>query len=110
MKRLEQIASKVAGITSAIDADCYLVGGIVRNALLGINKGDIDLTCKLSPEELLQGLKNFRTIPTGLQHQTITVVNPELSGHQQNIEITSFRALGMKPEGGLVLGLSLIHI
>jgi len=102
-KILENIAKKVSSITNALNTECFIVGGIVRNALLGKEQGDIDLTCDLSPEEMLNRLKDFRTIPTGLQHQTITVVNDD----KENIEITSFRDLGMSPEGGLVLGQSI---
>ena len=104
-KILENTANKVSAITNALNTECFIVGGIVRYALLGEEKGDIDLSCKLSPKEMLDRLKDFRTIPTGLQHQTITVVNDK--GNKENIEITSFRDLGMRPEGGLVLGESI---
>ncbi len=105
---LIETSKKISRIVSALDSKCYIVGGMVRNALLNIEKGDIDLTCKLSPEDMLERLSDFRVIPTGLQHQTITVVNNiEESDDKENIEITSFRTLGMSPEGGLKLGESI---
>ena len=104
-KILENTANKVSAITNALNTECFIVGGIVRYALLGEEKGDIDLSCNLSPQEMLDRLKEFRTIPTGLQHQTITVVNNDKEQNiKENIEITSVRDLGMTPQGGLVLG------
>ena len=53
-----------------------LVGGCVRNALMGVGESDIDLATKLEPEEAMERCKvaGFKVIPTGLKHGTITVV------------------------------------
>ena len=83
------------------DANLHLVGGCIRDCFLEIQTNDIDLATKLTPEEVIKKLEksNIRTIPTGLQHQTVTAV-PILG--QGQVEITTFRGRGMTPDGGVV--------
>lgn len=64
------------------------VGGCVRNALLGVPVGDIDIATDARPEVVMEladeaGLK---AVPTGIEHGTITVVSGHI-GH----EVTTFR-------------------
>ena len=51
-----------------------LVGGVVRDLLLGNKPKDIDLATECTPENMVKILEqeNIRYIPTGLQHGTIT--------------------------------------
>lgn len=88
------------------DSELYLVGGSIRDALTGLPTSDLDLACSLSPEKITEKLitAGIHTIPTGLQHQTVTAVISEATG---NIEITTFRGSGMKPCGGVVQGKSI---
>jgi len=53
-----------------------VVGGAIRNALMGEGVGDIDLCTTLLPEETTQALEaaNIKAIPTGLEFGTITAV------------------------------------
>ena len=71
------------------------VGGSVRDALLGQPPKDIDLCSDASPEESLALCKSARlkTIETGLQHGTITVM---ING--EGYEITTFR-VDMESDG-----------
>ncbi len=71
----------------------YAVGGAVRDGLLGKEPSDWDVTTSATPTEMLEVFKNFRTIPTGIKHGTITVL---LSVDEKNIpiEITTFRVDG----------------
>lgn len=64
----------------------YVVGGAVRNALLGIPVNDWDITTSALPEETLEAFRDFRTIETGLQHGTVTVLIDSMP-----IEITTYR-------------------
>lgn len=52
-----------------------LVGGVVRDLLLGSNPKDIDLATDCTPDDMIQlfGKWGLRYVPTGLQHGTITV-------------------------------------
>ena len=71
----------------------YAVGGAVRDGLLGKEPSDWDVTTSAKPQETLEVFKNFRTIPTGIKHGTITVL---FSVGEKNvpIEITTFRVDG----------------
>ncbi|MCB1559266.1 MAG: CCA tRNA nucleotidyltransferase, partial [Alphaproteobacteria bacterium] len=64
------------------------VGGCVRNALLGEVIGDIDLATSLPPQNVTERLlKNgIKSIPTGIQHGTVTAV---ING--KSYEITTLR-------------------
>ncbi|NCB33292.1 MAG: CCA tRNA nucleotidyltransferase [Erysipelotrichia bacterium] len=64
----------------------YVVGGAVRNALLKLPVHDYDLTTDATPAEMTAVFHNFRIIPTGIRHGTITVM---ISQHP--VEITTFR-------------------
>lgn len=88
--------------TLGSDADLHIVGGMLREAVLGNPLNDLDLATALHPAETLARLEHagIHCVPTGLQHQTVTAVFDKSFG---NIEITSFRASGMNPEGGVFL-------
>jgi poly(A) polymerase len=70
-------------------AETRLVGGCVRDALLGIPSADIDLATTLLPESVLvragkaAGLK---AVPTGIEHGTVTLVTED-----GPIEVTTLR-------------------
>lgn len=53
-----------------------LVGGAVRNALLGEAQGDLDLCTDALPETVLAlaGDMGWKAIPTGIEHGTVTVL------------------------------------
>jgi poly(A) polymerase len=53
-----------------------IVGGAVRNALLGLATGDIDLATTARPETVIARAKaaRFKPVPTGIEHGTVTVV------------------------------------
>ena len=64
------------------------VGGTVRNALMGIAPGDIDIATDALPETVVALAKaaGLRPVPTGIEHGTVTVV-----AHHEGIEVTTFR-------------------
>ena len=51
----------------------YLVGGAVRDYLLGKENDDADFTTDATPDEVIN-LFPKSTIPTGIKHGTVTVV------------------------------------
>ncbi|MDC0737715.1 CCA tRNA nucleotidyltransferase [Cognatishimia sp. SS12] len=65
-----------------------LVGGCVRNALLGAPVSDIDIATDARPDVVLKLAKaaGLRAIPTGIDHGTVTVVIDNIPH-----EITTFR-------------------
>ncbi len=78
------------------DAQLALVGGAVRDELLGRPHADWDLATALLPEAVMARARaaGFRVIPTGLQHGTVTVI---LDG--EPVEITTFRSDGDYRDG-----------
>jgi poly(A) polymerase len=52
------------------------VGGCVRNALLGIEPGDIDIAVDKPPQEVTRALEaaRIKVVPTGIAHGTVTAV------------------------------------
>lgn len=64
----------------------YVVGGAVRNAVMGIPVNDWDIATSALPSETLEAFKDFRTIETGIKHGTVTVIIDGMS-----LEITTFR-------------------
>ena len=70
--------------------EAYLVGGCVRDALLGDVPGDYDITTSATPEEisaLFEG--EYKLILGGMKHGTVT---PIIESHP--VEITTFRIDG----------------
>ncbi len=65
-----------------------MVGGCVRDALLGREIIDIDIACSLGPEKTIRRLESegVKVIPTGLKHGTITAVIDK-----RHFEITALR-------------------
>ena len=67
----------------------HVVGGSVRDSLIGRPLGDFDITTDALPEETKEIFSDFRTIDTGIKHGTVTLV---LSGTPY--EITTYRVDG----------------
>lgn len=65
----------------------YLVGGCVRDSILNLTPNDYDITTDAKPEDIVKIFDH--TIPTGLQHGTVTVVLDN-----EYCEITTFRIDG----------------
>ena len=79
----------VAAIFNALPKGTVrFVGGSVRNALMGVEVGDIDLASQLEPTEVAAALDEagIRYVPTGIEHGTLTAV---ING--KPFEITSLR-------------------
>ncbi|MBP3313422.1 MAG: CCA tRNA nucleotidyltransferase [Oscillospiraceae bacterium] len=67
--------------------EAYFVGGCVRDTLLSRPVHDWDITTSATPEEVMQVFPH--TVPTGIQHGTVTVVEDG-----KNYEVTTFRTDG----------------
>lgn len=83
-KGLQQV---LACLTRA-DRRAYLVGGCVRNALLGLPVTDFDIATDARPDQVmaLAAEAGLRTVPTGIDHGTVTVVVDTVP-----YEVTTFR-------------------
>ena len=89
--RIKREVKEVMDIIESKGYSVYVVGGAVRNQLLGIPISDWDLTTNAKPMELIEifNKEKIHFIPTGAQHGTITVYYKGL-----NIEVTTFRIDG----------------
>lgn len=67
----------------------YVVGGAVRDSILGREVHDWDICTSATPYEMMTVFKDLRVIETGLQHGTITVLINDMP-----IEVTTFRIDG----------------
>ena len=65
----------------------YLVGGCVRDMLLGVRPNDWDVCTGALPEEVMEVFPSSR--PTGLKHGTVTV-----ACGRRSVEVTTFRSEG----------------
>jgi poly(A) polymerase len=56
--------------------EARVVGGAVRNALLGEPIGDVDIATTALPDEVMRraAAAGFKPVPTGIEHGTVTVV------------------------------------
>ncbi|MEZ5712782.1 MAG: CCA tRNA nucleotidyltransferase [Sphingobium sp.] len=78
----------LCALLGAQDGHVRIVGGAVRDWLLGIDVNDIDLATPLLPDEVMQRLsaKGIKVVPTGIAHGTVTAVI-----HHHPVEITTLR-------------------
>ena len=71
-----------------------VVGGCVRDSILGREPHDWDICTSATPEQMMEVFKDYHIIPTGLQHGTITIM---LNG--VGYEVTTFRLDGNYSDG-----------
>lgn len=83
-KRLGSVR-QIASILQQSGHECYMVGGAVRDLIMNRPAGDIDLATDAHPETVQKLF--HRTIPTGIDHGTITV---RMGG--ESFEVTTYRA------------------
>ncbi len=81
----------LVAVLDALEAggfQAYVVGGAVRNALLGLPVEDIDIATNARPEDVIRLAEaaGLRPVPTGLDHGTVTVV-----AAKRGFEVTTFR-------------------
>jgi poly(A) polymerase len=68
--------------------EARVVGGAVRNALLGLNADEIDVATTATPEEVVRRVEaaGFKAVPTGIAHGTVTVIADKIP-----FEVTTLR-------------------
>jgi len=68
--------ARVLQLLNADGEEARVVGGTVRNALLGLPPGDTDIATTALPEDVVRRAKSagIKSVPTGIEHGTITLV------------------------------------
>ena len=69
--------------------EAFIVGGAVRDLIIGGTPDDFDITTDAKAEDIENVFKDYKTIPTGIKHGTVTVI---IDGNQ--LEITTYRLDG----------------
>ena len=92
--RMDEGAAELLDTLHKAGHAAYVVGGCVRDSLLGLTPHDWDLCTSALPQQVMELFGAQRCIPTGLQHGTVTV---KQSGALY--EITTFRTEGTYTDG-----------
>jgi len=66
--------------------EALVVGGCIRNLIMGEEAHDWDITTKATPEEISRAFKEFKVIPVGKKFGTVTVVIDHI-----NYEVSTFK-------------------
>lgn len=69
--------------------EVYMVGGCVRDSVLGRKPHDYDICTSATPDEILKAFPDEEIIPTGLQHGTVTILI-----NKEPFEVTTYRIDG----------------
>lgn len=69
--------------------EAYIVGGCVRDSLMGKRPSDWDICTSARAEEMIALFEDKRVIPTGIQHGTLTILAEDGA-----YEVTTFRIDG----------------
>lgn len=69
--------------------EAYIVGGCVRDSVLGRNPKDWDICTSAIPDEVIKLFNDIEVIPTGIKHGTVTLIEKD-----GNYEVTTFRIDG----------------
>ena len=92
---IHPLAIEVCRVLNKNNYQAFIVGGCVRDLILGQKPKDWDITTDASPKKVMELFE--RTIPTGMQHGTVTVCMGE--GVENHFEVTTFRIEGEYSDG-----------
>jgi poly(A) polymerase/tRNA nucleotidyltransferase (CCA-adding enzyme) len=84
--------TRIASTVVKAGFECYMVGGSVRDLILGIPVYDFDFATSARPKDVMKLFR--RTAPTGIKHGTVTVLLGERA-----YEVTTYRADGRYLDG-----------
>jgi len=82
---MKKTAQKIIGTIRENGGEAYLVGGCVRDIILGRKPNDYDIATNLLPQNIIPMFK--KVVPTGIKHLTVTVIE---NGYP--FEVTTYRS------------------
>ena len=91
---LPQQVGRILEKLSTAGFEAAVVGGCVRDSLLGRKPQDWDITTSALPKQSMEALREFTVLETGLQHGTVTAVVDGMA-----VEITTYRIDGGYSDG-----------
>ena len=86
---MDKKSSEILNILTGAGFEAYLVGGCVRDTIMKRSFHDTDITTNARPEQIMEVFRNYKTIPTGIKHGTVTVISEGIP-----YEITTYRIDG----------------
>ena len=86
MINIPKEAQKALEMLNSAGFEAWVVGGIVRNSLMGLDVSDADITTNALPRQTAKVFEDYHIIETGLKHGTVTVM---IDGTP--VEITTYR-------------------
>lgn len=92
--RIPEQVNKVLAVLMDSGYEAFIVGGCVRDAIMGREANDWDVTTSARPDAIKACFADFKTFDTGIQHGTVTVL---IDGEQ--IEVTTYRIDGEYLDG-----------
>ena len=90
--QIPEKASHIISVLTEAGFEAYVVGGCVRDAILGRDAADWDITTNALPSQVKALFP--RTLDTGLQHGTVTVMQGK-----EGFEVTTYRIDGEYLDG-----------
>lgn len=87
--KIPEGANKIIHTLQEHGYSAYIVGGCVRDSILGRIPNDWDICTSATPYEMMNIFKDERIIETGLQHGTITILI-----NNEGYEVTTYRIDG----------------
>lgn len=91
---LPQGASRILSALKQNGFEAHIVGGCVRDMLLGQTPHDYDICTSALPEQVLKCFSKNKTLSVGLKHGTITVLDNNIP-----YEVTTYRTDGTYTDG-----------
>ena len=85
-------AEKILRVLENQGFEAFIVGGCVRDSILGRRPDDWDITTSARPEQVKALFR--RTVDTGLKHGTVTVLMDK-----ESYEVTTYRIDGEYEDG-----------
>lgn len=89
MIKIPNDVKTVMNILTAAGHKAYVVGGCVRDSIMGREPNDWDVTTDADPEQIQKLFASFRTVETGIKHGTVLIVSGKTP-----VETTTFRIDG----------------
>lgn len=82
-------AKKAIELLKSSGNEAYIVGGSVRDMIMGLKANDYDITTSATPDEMKKAFQGFTVIETGIKHGTLTFLY-----EKEPIEVTTYRIDG----------------
>lgn len=99
--RAAEVPTEIVDVARTLQSHGHaavLVGGAIRDVLLGLRASDWDLATSATPTEVQEAFP--RTIPTGIEHGTVSVLVREAGAEAATpVEVTTFRGEGTYEDG-----------